>query len=336
MNITIARLRSNINYQGPLGHTLDSFFENYVKWRDANPQHNYDTYNVSFGNGRPKRTPDTIDWADVIIIPSEAEFRYHGELQMNPKDLAKSESHLDLIRPYFVGKIIIMWRSDRGDTEELYRTETFKGVNLKSFHTIDEIDFSGNIHGMKYHFIQTLKNPLADMLGEPKSIDFAYWGRMKHGNDRDKTIRQIYRDKNISTVLVGGFPSGVKRQSAWIKEWKQLYPMLEPAKCTLCFNWLDPTATTSRYPEALSIGMVPFVWRDYDKNNTYNIDPFQRVQTFEELQGKIRSLQEGDGKGHDQTKKLVERYRENYAKVLLSEQEYYRQFSDKMQRIIND
>ena len=106
--------------------------------------------------------------------------------------------------------------------------------------------------------------------------------------------------------------------------------MLEPARCTLCFNWLDPTATTSRYPEALSIGMVPFVWRDYDKDNTYNIDPFQRVKTFEELQGKIRSLQEGDGKGHDQTNKLVERYRENYAKVLLSEKEYFDQFSNMM------
>ena len=299
----------------------------------ANPQHEYDTYNVSFNKDRPKRTPESIKDANVIVIPSDSEFRYHGELQMNPKDLAKSESHMDIIRPYFEGKDVIMWRSDRGDTEELYRSFL---PGIRNFTTIDEIDFSGNIHGMKYHFIQTLKNPLANMMGDEKTKDFAYWGRMKHGHDREKTIRQIYRDKDISTVLVGGFPSGIKRQSAWIKDWKELYPLLEPARCTLCFNWLDPTATTSRYPEALSIGMVPFVWRDYDNNNTYNIDPFQRVKTFEELQGKIRSLQEGDGKGHDQTNKLVEKYRENYAKVLLSEQEYYRQFSDKMQRIIND
>ena len=283
MKITIARIRSNVKYNGPLETVLDSFFENYVKWMKANPKNKYDVYNVSFNNNRPVRNVDAIADADVIVIPSDSEFRYHGELQMNPKDLAKSESHLEKIRPHFEGKKVIMWRSDRGDTEELYRTETFKGVNLNSFHTIDEIDFSGNIHGMKYHFIQTLKNPLADMMGNEKTIDFAYWGRMKHGHDREKTIRQIYRDKDISTVLVGGFPSGVKRQAAWIKDWKQLYPMLEPAKCTLCFNWLDPNATTSRYPEALSIGMVPFVWRDYDKNNTYNIDPWQRVETFEEF-----------------------------------------------------
>jgi hypothetical protein len=329
MKITIARLRSNVKYIGPLETVLDSFFENYVKWMRANPQHEYDTYNVSFGKDRPKRTPEAIKDADIIVIPSDSEFRYHGELQMNPKDLAKSESHMDIIRPYFEDKKVIMWRSDRGDTEELYRTETLKGVNLKSFYTIDEIDFSGNIHGMKYHFIQTLKNPLADMMRTEKTIDFAYWGRMKHGHDREKTIRQIYRDKDISTVLVGGFPSGVKRQAAWIKDWRQLYPILERARCTLCFNWLDSTATTARYPEALSIGMVPFVWRDYDSNNTYNIDPFQRVETFKEFKERVLTLK-------DDCSKLIKQYRDNYKKVLLSEDEYFKQFSNMMNGSVDD
>ena len=103
MNITIARLRSFVKYNGPLETVLDSFFENYVRWMRANPQHKYDTYNVSFENKRPKRTPETIDWADVIVIPSDSEFRYHGELQMNPKDLAKSNEHMDVIRPFFEG-----------------------------------------------------------------------------------------------------------------------------------------------------------------------------------------------------------------------------------------
>ena len=125
---------------------------------------------------------------------------------MNPKDLAKSQSHIEKIAPFFEGKTVVMWRSDRGDTEELYRSFL---PNIKNFVTIDETDFSGNIHGMKYHFIQTLKNPLAEMIGTEKTIDFGYWGRMKHGNDREKTIRKIYRSE-LSTVMVGGFPSGVK------------------------------------------------------------------------------------------------------------------------------
>ena len=321
MNITIARLRSNVRYNGPLETVLDSFFENYVKWMRANPQHKYDTYNVSFNQYRPARTPETIDWADVIVIPSDSEFRYHGELQMNPKDLAKSQSHIEKIAPFFEGKTVVMWRSDRGDTEELYRSFL---PNIKNFVTIDETDFSGNIHGMKYHFIQTLKNPLAEMIGTEKTIDFGYWGRMKHGNDREKTIRKIYRSE-LSTVMVGGFPSGVKRQSAWIKDWKELYPLLEPARCTLCFNWIDQTATTSRYPEALSIGMIPFVWQDYDSNNAYNIDSWQRITSPEELVEKALLL-----RNQDFFEKKLEEYRTNYSKVLLSQDNYFKLFSEKM------
>ena len=321
MNITIARIRSNVTYTGPLETVLDSFFENYVKWRDNNPQHKYDTYNVSFGKDRPKRTPETIKWADVIVIPSDSEFRYHGELQMNPKDLTKSESHIEKIAPYFEGKDVIMFRSDRGDTEELYRSFL---PGIRNFTTIDEIDFSGNIHGMKYHFIQTLKNPLADMMNDGKSIDFAYWGRMKHGNDREKTIRKIYRSE-LSTVMVGGFPSGIKRQSAWIKDWKQLYPMLEPARCTLCFNWINPAATTSRYVESLSIGIIPMVWSQYDVNNTYNIDDWQRVTSSEEFVEKSVLLRDKDFFNNK-----LEEYRENYKRVLLSEKKYFELFSNKM------
>ena len=330
MNITIARIRSNVTYTGPLETVLDSFFENYVKWMNDNSQHNFKTYNVSFGEGRPQRTPETIDWADVIVIPSDSEFRYHGELQMNPKDLAKSEVHMKNIRPFFENKIVILFRSDRGDTEELYRNETLKDVNLKSFHIIDEIDFSGNIHGMKYHFIQNLQKKIL-FLSE-KTIDFGYWGKMKPSekNERENTIRKIYKDEDISSIMIGGFPSGVIRQSKWIKDWKKLFPMIEPSRTTLCFNWKDPTATTSRYPEALSVGIIPFVWKDYDIHNTYKIDDWQRVKTFEEFKDKILHLRD-----ENLFKDKLKQYVNNYKKVLLSEDEYYKQFSNMMNRILS-
>ena len=330
MNITIARIRSNVTYTGPLETVLDSFFENYVKWMNDNSQHNFKTYNVSFGEGRPQRTPETIDWADVIVIPSDSEFRYHGELQMNPKDLAKSEVHMKNIRPFFENKIVILFRSDRGDTEELYRNETLKGVNLKSFHIIDEIDFSGNIHGMKYHFIQNLQKKILFLSN--KTIDFGYWGKMKPSekNERENTIRKIYKDEDISSMMIGGFPSGVIRQSKWIKDWKKLFPMIEPSRTTLCFNWKDPTATTSRYPEALSVGIIPFVWKDYDIHNTYKIDDWQRVKTFEEFKDKILHLRD-----ENLFKDKLKQYVNNYKKVLLSEDEYYKQFSNMMNRILS-
>ena len=324
MNITIARLRSNVKYLGPLETVLDSFFENYIKWMRDHPEHNYDTYNVSFENKRPKRTPETIEWADCIVIPSDSEFRYHGELQMNPKDLATSNEHMSKIVPHFEGKHVIMFCSDRADTEELYVNEVFKGINLKSFTKIDEIDFSGNIHGMKYHFINTLKNPLAEMVGSSKTHDFGYWGRMKHGHDREKTIRQIYRS-DLSCQLIGGMPSGVERKSKWIKDWKVLYPLLEGCRETLCFNWLDETATTSRYVEALAIGIVPLVWRNYDCNNTYRINKWQRCYTFEEFLEKSLELRDDSFR-----EAKLEEYRNNYAEVHLTEEGYYEEFARRM------
>ena len=329
MKVTIARLRSNVKYNGPLQTVLDSFFENYLKWQRSRKDLEYDVYNVSFTNQRPVRNIDAIKEADVIVIPSDSEFRYHGELQINPKDLAKSEEHISAIRPYFENKTVIMFRSDRADTEDLYRNETLQGVNLKSFNVIYEIYFSVNIHGMKYHFIQELKTKQLSLFETEKNIDFGYWGKMKHGNDRAKTIRTIYRDKDITKVLVGGFPSGVERKSAWIKDWNILYPLLEPARTTLCFNWLDPNATTSRYPEALSIGIIPFVWRDYDFNNSYKIDDWQRVSEWEELKERMIQLRDDN-----LFSKKLEEYRNNYKQVLLSEDQYSEQFSKMMNTFI--
>ena len=328
MKVTVARIRSNVRYNGPLQTVLDSFFENYVRWQQTRPDLEFDTYNMSFDKSRPVRNPETVRDADVIIIPSDSEFRYHSDLQIDPRDLAKSESHIDAIRPYFENKKVIVWRSDRGDTAELYRDETLKGINLKSLNVIDEIDFSGNIHGMKYHFIKSLKDSLGER-NTQKTLDFGYWGKMKKGDDRAKTLRKIYRDTDISNVLIGGFPSGIVRDSKWIKDWNKLYPMLEPARTTLCFNWIDETATTARYPEALSIGMIPFVWMNYDKNNTYNIDDWQRVFSFEDFKEKVMELQ--DPKVFES--KLVQ-YRENYKQVLLTEEAYSREFNKLMNEFI--
>ena len=99
--------------------------------------------------------------------------------------------------------------------------------------------------------------------------------------------------------------------------------MIEPSRSTLCFNWKDPTATTSRYPEALSVGIIPFVWKDYDINNTYLIDDFQRVNSFEEFKERVLTLR-------TDFDTLLEEYRNNYKKVLLSKEEYLKLFSEKM------
>ena len=106
-----------------------------------------------------------------------------------------------------------------------------------------------------------------DMFGN--QTDLVYWGRMKHDeNDRSKFIRKVFKDKELSQILIGGVPSGVKRDYKWITDWNLLFGILTESRSTLCFNWKDPTATTSRYIEALAIGLISFVLKDYYINNT--------------------------------------------------------------------
>lgn len=323
-DVTMTRLRSHHTFTGFNYHTLDPFFYCYEDWKKSRSDLNYHTYNYSTDKDiKPKRT---LQHSDYWVIPSEAEFRYHGELQMNPKDLEKSQVFMEELKPYIEGKHIIMLRSDRADTEELYRNETFKGIDIASFSTIDEIDFSGNIHGLRYHFLSKMHTPLSDWYEPTK--DFAYWGRMKRDkNRREKFIRQVHRDKDISQILIGGFPSGVVRDHKWIKDWHKLFGILKDARCTVCFNWNDPKATTSRYIEAIAIGLLPFVWGEYDVDNSYNIMDWQRVNSFEEFKEKCLTIREGYGN-------ILDEVKENYLKVLMTTDEYKSQFRERMDSII--
>ena len=73
------------------------------------------------------------------------------------------------------------------------------------------------------------------------------------------------------------------------------------------------------------------VWCSYDVNNTYNIDDWQRVTSVEEFIEKALLLRDKDF-----FNSKLEEYRNNYKKVLLSEEEYYKQFSKKMDKSIID
>ena len=113
-----------------------------------------------------------------------------------------------------------------------------------------------------------------------------------------------------------------------IKKWSELFPLLKGGRCTVCFNWKDMTATTSRYVEALAVGLIPFVWGEYDKNNTYNIDPWQRVNSFEEFKDKCLELRSG----YDDR---LEQYRKNYESILLRPAGYQKIFNEKMNKGVN-
>jgi hypothetical protein len=67
------------------------------------------------------------------------------------------------------------------------------------------------------------------------------------------------------------------------------------------------------------------VWNQYDVNNTYNIDDWQRVTSSEEFVEKAILL-----RNKDFFNSKLKEYRNNYKKVLLSEEKYFELFSNKM------
>lgn len=292
MKIAIARLRSGTSYVEPLNHIIDSFCECLKAFIKNHPEHEYLYYNFSWGK-KPHRDVKAIKNADVIIIPSEAEFTYHIPGAIHTLDLAKSNEELDKIEPYFKGKTVIVLRSDRRDNEELYRDTL--GYQWQ-YDEIDEIDFQNNIHSLKYYFIKEMSK-LFDDISE-KKYDFCYWGSDKRngidgkpsGDERHIILKEIYKNPDITSYFIGRFYGFERHQK--MQKLRKIIPVISSARTTLCFNWMDSRATTSRYIEAVACGTIPLVWKDYDCTGIFVKDEWQRVRSVEELIDKVNGLRD--------------------------------------------
>ena len=294
MKLTITRLRSGTNYKTPLHDIMDSFYELYKEYMQKNPQHSYGVCNFGWGAANRKKMDDILD-ADVVIIPSENEFFQHIKGYVDPRHKERSDEFVKQIGEQLAKKHVIIMRSDRADSEELYRTRVFKDQPIGQFSIFDEMDIPGGLHGMKYHFIK--ENMPFDMFGESeKQYDFIYWGCDKRklidnvdsGDERHLIFKQIKKDGRLNSYFIGKYNAIVPDKK--IDSMYNLLPILKQGKSTLCFNWLDPVATTSRYHEALACGILPFVWKNYDSNNTLVADQWQRVQSVEELYEKMQDV----------------------------------------------
>ena len=151
--ITIARLRSGVNYKRPLDHIIDSFCYLLKRFQIKNTDFDYGVYNFGWEKAN-RRKPDDIPNSDIIIIPSENEFHYHIPNYIDPKNLEKSNTAIKEHFKDLKDKHIIILRSDRGDDENLYRNHTFKDNPIRKVSILDETDIPGNLHQMKYHFIK--------------------------------------------------------------------------------------------------------------------------------------------------------------------------------------
>ena len=326
--ITIARLRSGVNYKRPLDHIIDSFCYMLKRFQVKHDEFNYGVYNYGYDKAH-RRKPDDIPDSDIIIIPSENEFHYHIPNYIDPKNLEKSNT---AIKEHFVDlkdKHIIILRSDRGDDENLYRNHTFKDNPIRKVSILDETDIPGNIHQLKYHFI---KDELPENTNRPYL--FTYWGTEKRrdvggvdsGDQRHSILKQLQEGMGrYHTRFIGRF-STVKRDMK-PDSMRNILPILNQSQYTLCFNWKDNKATTSRYHEALASGIIPMVYGLYDSTGILVKDDWQRVESPEELDEKIMNT--------NYSKKYNEIHN-IYKKSLLTKDQIYDSFESKLLSIINE
>jgi len=337
MKITIARLRSGTNYKEPLHDIMDSFYELYKRYMEKNPQHTYGVYNFGWGKRNRKILDDVWD-SDVIIIPSENEFQQHIKGYIDPRHKERSDEFVRKIGNVLSDKHVIILRSDRADNEELYRNKTFKDQPIGKFSILDEMDIPGGLHGMKYHFIKDIPKTLDEFASAPKTLyDFVYWGCDKRktvenvdsGDQRHLVFKRIRKDKILTSFFIGKY-ANIERDMK-INRMAHIIPYIKKGMATMCFNWMDQTATTSRYHEALGCGLIPFVWQDYDRNNTLVADKWQRVSSVEELYEKYEELKIAKGDLLGQKKMDIE---EHYKSVLKTKDEYFELFSEKLDKLL--
>jgi len=338
--ITIARLRSGVNYKQPLDHILDSYYYLLERFHKEDKQFMWGFYN--FGFSAPNRRKDNdVRNSNILVIPSENEFHYHikdengKSTYIDPKNLEQSDKAIDNhILPYIKDQHVVILRSDRGDDEKLYREKTFKNLPVRKVSILDETDIPGNVHQLKYHFIRDyIKQRKFNEKSKP--LKFCYFGTEKRNDDKGKTnderhlvLKEIYNGEGVYNTRFYGRFSNIKRNDK-SRPMKKLIRTLLKTKFTLCFNWKDNKATTSRYHESLACGVIPMVYKDYDSTGILVKDDWQRVSSAKELMKKM-SISEAEYKKKQQS--ILESYKQS----LLTKDEIYDTFKSKLLKIINE
>ena len=149
---------------------------------------------------------------------------------------------------------------------------------------------------------------------------------MVSGDNRHEVLKEIQNGMGrFYTRFIGRF-STVKRDMK-PDSMRNILPILNQSKYTLCFNWKDNKATTSRYHEALASGIIPMVYKDYDSTGILVKDDWQRVESAEELCDKMMNT--------DYNSKFEEIHN-NYKQSLLTKDEIYDTFESTLFKIIGE
>ena len=328
--ICFTRIRSSERYTKPLQSIADSMFHVCKTFMYNNPQFNYKFFGLSFSTAWPTKLYQDIIDSDYIVIPSEAEFLFHIPHRVMSIVKKRSDEVLNGIRKVIDGKTIIIIQSDRADNVELYRDYVFPDNDVK-IHSIDECDFKGGLHSLKYHFIKQKFH-----VGT-KIHDFGYWGtskRRKVGGDLSGDVRhEVLKDlhkSDLDTLFIGNF-DGFKRDVKFTRKLENIVPHLMDCKTTLCFNWPGyDEYLTSRYNEAVACDIIPLVWKNYDINNQLVESDWQRCWSLEDIQKKCLELR-------DENVRLerLNKIKKKYLDVTGSVEHYEKEFEKRLKEIVD-
>jgi hypothetical protein len=242
----------------------------------------------------------------------------------------RSDEVLNGIRKVIDGKTIIILQSDRADSVELYRDYVFPDNDVKIY-SIDECDYKGGLHSLKYHFIKQRFH------GGEKIHDLGYWGtskRRKVGGDlsgdiRHEVLKDLYKS-DLDTLFIGNF-DGFKRDVKFTRKLENIVPHLMDCKTTLCFNWPGyDEYLTSRYNEAVACDIIPLVWKNYDINNQLVESDWQRCWSLEDIQKKCLELR-------DENVRLerLNKIKKKYLDVTGSVEHYEKEFEKRLKEIVD-
>ena len=243
----------------------------------------------------------------------------------------RSDEVLNGVREVIDGKTIIILQSDRADSVELYRDYVFPDNDVK-IHSIDECDFKGGLHSLKYHFIKQRFHT------GTKTHDFGYWGTSKKkkvggdlsGDVRHEVLKDLHKS-DLKTLFIGNF-DGFQRDVKFTRKLESIVPHLMDFKTTLCFNWPGyDEYLTSRYNEAMACDIIPLVWKNYDINNQLVESDWQRCYSFEDIERKCLELRD-ESVRLERLNRIKEKYKESTEDIGYYEQE----FEKKLKRIIDD
>ena len=380
--IIITRLRSSEYYKGePLNHIVDSMYhllDNFIEKNDTWP-YKMDTHNCSLPSREKNRNGirdyQRVKDSDVLIIPSEAEFAYNIYGRISNFQMGRTWGLVQYLREALLENVkprkVIILSSDKADTIELYRDKVFKMIPGLKFYRLDESEFPGGIHHLKYLNIRKLN------LDTTKKKDFGYWGTSKRfkidmtsdmgdykvkdyflngrvvkygtegcelktkfveplfvgkeSKDERHTILKEINESDITNNMIGYF-DGFKYTHKFDKNMTKILPYIAECNATLCFNWPGQEEhLTSRYNEALGCDVIPLVWKDYDCNNQLVYSDWQRCYSFEDIQKKCLELSDNNVR-----LKHLNDIKNKYLKVTKPLEYYEESFNQKLLEILND